>query len=137
MKAVTALQEQHCIDSENNIFLFGAPLICLRDQRKWDPENKGMLSVNSKGQEIYGALTTAWQRVSQDEDGVYYFVHIDDPLFDGKFSDVPLVDLIPEELKEEMLPEDHEGRTARQYVSEVIIGQDQNLTVVDDFTPAT
>ena len=137
MIAVTAAEREHSINSEKSIFLFGAPLVCFRDGRKWDSENEGMISIDSKGKEIPGHLTTAWQPINEDANGVFWFVHIDDPIFDGHFSDVPLIDLIPEEYHGSMLPEDHEGRTAREYVSQVIIGLDENVTVIDNFTPAS
>ena len=130
MKAITANNNEAVAQCENNIFLFGAPLICLRDGRTWDANLKGMLSQRNS-EDVAGSATTAWQGVSLDRDGVYWIRHIDDPMFDADFSDTPMQDIFPAEY----IPTGYGHLSARQYVSQVIISEDENVYVVDDFTP--
>jgi len=130
MKAITANNNEAVAQCENNIFLFGAPLICLRDGRTWNEELKGMVSQR-KGVDVPTAVTTAWQGVNLDGAGVHYIAHIDDPMFDADFGTTPMQDIFPPQY----IPEGYGHLSARQYVSQVIIDGDADVTVIDSFTP--
>ena len=127
MKLVTGT-EQEIVNLNIQSFVLGAPFSCFL---KGDPWNNETNTV--------GKNTTAWQSVQYNEGlGSHYIVHIDEfPFTDHTFQwykDQFYVDEETEynELKQSILdriPTGYEDYSPKQYVSEVVIGD--NYSVID------
>lgn len=127
MKLVTGT-EQQMADLQAEQFTLGAPFSCYLKGDAWDN------TFN-----IVGKNTKAWQSVQYSESlNSHYIVHIDEfPFTDHTFQwykDHFYIDEETEytELEQAILnriPEGYEDYSPKQYVSEVVIGN--NYTVVD------
>ncbi|NRA81820.1 MAG: hypothetical protein HRU18_26790 [Pseudoalteromonas sp.] len=127
MKLVTGT-EQEITDLTFQSFVFGAPFSCFLKGDAWNNETNTV-----------GKNTTAWQSVEYSESlGSHYIIHIDEFTFTDKtfqsYKDEFYIDEETEysELEQSILdriPTGYEDYSPKQYVSEVVIGD--NYSVID------
>lgn len=137
MKAVTANNYEAVQANNKAQFDFGGAFFCYGIRRTWDEEGQGMISVNAHGKDVEGELTTNIQNVNKNSEGVYYVIHIEDPLLDPYFAlnpeNLSMNELYGNTVLSDKIPEGFGDLSVRDYISQIIIGQDDNVTVIDDF----
>ena len=130
-KVTGTLEEMTALEQE--IFFYGAPFSAITYGQIWDEFLEQYFANESK---IGGV--SAWQGVTDEEDGAFSIIHIDMFSFSEKTIAEYVADISEDEEQQTetqkaiiaRVVEGYEDYSPQQYVSEVIIGNKYNIVTL-------